>query len=33
MKKEIRTTLKNRAIAMAQEPEQKRETSDDNRDH
>ena len=27
MKKEIRTRLKNRAIAMAQEPEQKRETS------
>jgi len=27
MKKEIRTKLKNRAIAMAQEPEQKRETS------
>ena len=27
MKKEIRTLLKNRAIAMAQEPEQKRETS------
>jgi purine-binding chemotaxis protein CheW len=27
MKKEIRTRLKNRAIAMAQEPEKKRETS------
>jgi purine-binding chemotaxis protein CheW len=27
MKKEIRTKLKNRAIAIAQEPEQKRETS------
>jgi purine-binding chemotaxis protein CheW len=27
MKKEIRTLLKNRAIAMAQEPEQNRETS------
>ena len=27
MKKEIRTKLKNRAITMAQEPEQKRETS------